>query len=188
MTIRGDRAYFTAHPHYHMAHHPEWPGHEAQLAARDHFLRQHPTLPYVGLHLASLEWSVERLAGFLDRFPDATVDLAARLSHLQQQAIRNRDAVRDFFLRYQDRLLYGSDLARGNDQSDADFAAEADATWRADWRFLATDERLTSADLDAPFRGLALPAAVVDKLYHHNARRVFARAWRYDEAKTESTR
>lgn len=188
MTTKGDRAYFAGHSQYHMARHPEWPDHEAQLAARDHFLQQHPRLPYVGLHLASLEWSVERLADFLDRFPTATVDLAARIGHLQQQAITRRDAVRDFVLRYQDRLLYGSDLARGNDQGDAEFAAEADAAWRADWRFLVTDERLTSADLDAPFRGLALPAAVVDKLYHHNARRVFGRAWRYDEAKTGSTR
>lgn len=188
MTTKGDRAYFAGHPQYHMARHPEWPDHEAQLAARDRFLQQHLRLPYVGLHLASLEWSVERLADFLDRFPAATVDLAARIGHLQQQAITRRDAVRDFVLRYQDRLLYGSDLARGNEQSDAEFAAEADAAWRADWRFLVTDERLTSADLDAPFRGLALPAAVVDKLYRHNARRVFARAWRYDEVKTESIR
>ena len=193
MTTKGDRAYFSGHPQYHMAHHPEWPDHSAQLAARDHFLQQHPRLPYVGMHLASLEWSVERLAAFLDRFPDATVDLAARMGHLQQQAIAHREAVRDFVLRYQDRLLYGSDLARGNDQSDAEFAAEADAAWRADWRFLVTGDRLTSADLDAPFRGLALPAVVVDKLYHHNARRVFPQAWRYDApaprgATTESTR
>jgi predicted TIM-barrel fold metal-dependent hydrolase len=188
MTTKADRAYFNAHPQYHMAHHPEWPNHEAQLAARDRFLQQHPRLPYVGMHLASLEWSVERLAAFLDRFPDAVVDLAARMGHLQQQAIAHHEAVRTFVLRYQDRLLYGSDLAVSAGQRDAEFAAEAEATWRADWRFLVTNDRLTSADLDAPFRGLALPAAVVDKLYHHNARRVFPQAWRYDEAKTESTR
>lgn len=188
MTTKGDRAYFSGHPQYHMAHHPEWPNHEAQLAARDHFLQQHPRLSYVGLHLASLEWSVDRLAAFLDRFPDVTVDLAARMGHLQQQSIANRDGVRAFVMRYQDRLLYGSDLGVSAGQSDAEFAAEAEAAWRADWRFLVTGDRLTSVDLDAPFRGLALPAVVVDKLYRHNARRVFPQAWRYDEAKTESTR
>lgn len=174
MTTNGDRDYFATHPQYHMARRPEWPGHEAQLAARDHFLQRHPKLNYVGLHLASLEWSVERLAAFLDRFPQASVDLAARMSHLQQQAITNRDGVRTFMLRYQDRLLYGSDLARSRDESDADFAAETAATWRADWRFLVTDDWQRSPDLKPAFRGLALPAAVIDKIYRHNAERVFA--------------
>jgi len=177
MTTKGDREYFASHPQYHMARHAEWPNHEAQLAARDHFLQQHPRLPYVGLHLASLEWSVDRLAAFLDRFPQARVDLAARMSHLQQQAINHRVRVRAFMLRYQDRLIYGSDLARSRDESDAAFAAEAAAMWRADWRFLVTGDWQRSADLKAAFRGLALPAAVVDKIYRHNAERLFAGAW-----------
>jgi hypothetical protein len=140
------------------------------------------------MHLASLEWSIARLADFLDRFPDASVDLAARMGHLQGQAIHDREAVRDFMLRYQDRLLYGSDLSVSRGQSDADFAAEAEATWRADWRFLVTDDWQRSADLDRAFRGLALPAEVVDKLYRHNARRVFPGAWRYDSADNETIR
>lgn len=188
MTTNGDREYFASHPQFHMARHPEWPDHDQQLAARDRFLRQHPGLRYVGLHLASLEWSVDRLADFLDRFPDATVDLAARMSHLQQQSIEGREAVRAFMLRYQDRLLYGSDLSVGPSQSDTEFAAEAEATWRADWRFLATDDWQRSADLARPLRGLALPAEVIDKLYRHNARRVFPGAWRYDSQVNQAIR
>lgn len=188
MTTRGDREYFSRHPQYHMAGQSAWPSHDQQLAARDRFLQQHARLHYVGMHLASLEWSVDRLADLLDRFPEATVDLAARMSHLQQQSIRGREAVRAFVLRYQDRLLYGSDLAVGRGQSDAEFAAEAGAAWRADWRFLVTDDWLRSADLGEPFRGLALPAKVVDKLYRLNARRVFPGAWRYDSAANEAIR
>lgn len=188
MTTKGDRDYFARHPQFHMARHPEWPDHDRQLAARDRFLQQHPKLRYVGMHLASLEWSVERLADFLDRFPEATVDFAARMSHLQARAIHDREAVRTFMLRYQDRLLYGSDLSVSRGQSDADFVAEAEAAWRADWRFLVTDDWQRSADLGAPFRGLGLPAEVVDKLYRHNARRVFPGAWRYDSAANEAIR
>jgi len=178
MTVGSDRQYFRAHPQYYMAIHPEWPSHERQIAARDQLLLAHPDLKFVGLHLASLEWDVDRIAAFLDRFPQASVDVAARMVHLEQQAIHQRAKVRRFLVRYQDRILYGSDLARMPEASDAGFAAEADAAWRADWRFLNTDDTLRSDDLPAPFRGLALPRAVVDKIYRTNALRVFPGAWR----------
>lgn len=178
MTTRNDKTYFTEHPHYHMAKQPQWPDHTAQLAARDHFLQMHPKLAYLGLHLASLEWSVDRLAQFLDQFPQANVDLAARIGHLQYQASQNPDAVRNFMLKYQDRVLYGSDMARAAEQSDAEFTTEVEAAWKADWRFLVTADTLQSSEFDAPFKGLALPAAVVDKIYFHNARRLFPQAWR----------
>src|SRR5262245_27456044 len=177
MTIRGDREYFTAHPEYHMFSHPEWPTYEQQIAARDRMLDQHPGLQFVGVHLASLEWDVERVAGFLQRYPGASVDLAARLVHLQLQASKDRDKVRRFFIDFQDRILYGSDLGRARGQSDAEFAEEAHTAWFADWRFLSGDALLHSTDFDAPFTGLALPRAVLDKIYRGNARRLFPDAW-----------
>ena len=178
MTVKADRTYFAEHPQYYMAAHPEWPSHEAQIAARDHLLELHPKLPFVGLHLASLEWDVDKIAAFLDRFPQASVDVAARLVHLEQQAMHHRDKVRRFLIRYQDRVLYGTDIARMPTASDAEFTAEADATWRDDWRFLVTADVMHSDDLPAPFRGLALPKSVVDKIYRTNALRVFPTAWR----------
>ena len=177
MTIAGDREYFAAHPAYWMAKHPEMPDRDAQLAARDHRLERTPGLAFVGLHLASLEADVDELARFLDRFPDATVDLAARLVHLQRQAVADRAKVRAFVLRYQDRLLYGTDIARLEGAADAAFAAEADAAWRADWRFLVTDDRLASPEFPGRFQALALPRAVVDKIYRTNAQRRFPGAW-----------
>lgn len=177
MTIRGDREYFTGHPQYHMAGKSEWPSYEEQVAARDRMLDRHPGLTFVGVHLASLEWEVDRIAEFLRRYPNASVDLAARISHLQLQASRDRDKVRRFFIEFQDRILYGSDLGRGDGVSDADFAAEAHAAWLADWQFLAGSGELHSTEFDAPFRGLALPREVIDKVYRENARRVLPTAW-----------
>ena len=58
-----------------------------QLAARDRMLDRIPGMRFVGVHLASLEWDVDRVAAFLDRYPNASVDLAARLVHLQRQAV-----------------------------------------------------------------------------------------------------
>jgi predicted TIM-barrel fold metal-dependent hydrolase len=178
MTINGDRDYFAEHPQYHMASRPEWPTYEQQIAARDRMLDRHPGLTFVGVHLASLEWDVGRIAAFLRRYPNASVDLAARLSHLELQASQHRDRVRQFFIEFQDRILYGSDFSRGRDQSDSEFAAEAHAGWLADWRFLAGDDELRSPEFDAPFRGLALPRDVLEKIYHVNARRIFPTAWR----------
>ena len=93
--------------------HPEWPSYEQQIAARDRMLDKHPGLAFVGVHLASLEWDVDRIAAFLRRYPNASVDLAARLSAPQLQASRDRDKVRRFFIEFQDRILYGSDFGRG---------------------------------------------------------------------------
>jgi alpha-galactosidase len=177
MTIRGDREYFAEHPQYHMAGKAEWPDYEAQIAARDRMLDKHRDLAFVGVHLASLEWDVDRIADFLRRYPNASVDLAARLSHLELQASRDREKVRRFFIEFQDRILYGSDLARGRGQSDAEFAAEAHAGWLADWRFLAGNETLTSTEFDGPFQGLGLPREVLEKVYGRNARRLFPSAW-----------
>jgi predicted TIM-barrel fold metal-dependent hydrolase len=178
MTINGDREYFGAHPNYHMALHPEWPTYEQQLAARDRMLDAHPSLRFVGVHLASLEWDVDRIAAFLDRYPNASVDLAARMPHLQRQAVTGRDRVRAFFIRYQDRILYGTDITRGKDQGDAALADEAHAVWIADWKFLAGNAESQSAEFDGSFRGLALPRAVIDKVYGANARRLLPQAWK----------
>ena len=129
ITVRGDRDYFRHHPQYYMYQHPEMPSHDTILAARDRMLEAHPTLRFDSVHLASLEWDVDRVAAFLDRFPNANVDLAARLVHLEYQAARKPAKVRQFLIRYQDRILYGSDDSYGPGDSDARAVAEVHSGW-----------------------------------------------------------
>src|SRR6202051_818818 len=114
------------------------PSHDAILAARDRLLNAHPALRFDAVHLASLEWDVDQVAMFLDRFPNANVDLAARLVHLEYQAAQNPRKVREFLIRYQDRILYGSDDYYGPGESDAGAVAAVHAGWVEDWRFLTT--------------------------------------------------
>jgi predicted TIM-barrel fold metal-dependent hydrolase len=183
MTTDNDRSYFRDHPEYYMYLHPEQPRYEDLMAARDRFVARHPHLSFVGAHLASLEWSVDRVAKFLDAYPNATVDLAARMSELQYQSVRDRDKVRQFFVRYQDRLLYGTDLtespitaadrAQNPPMVAGDFTQEADGFWRSDWRYLATSEAQHIDAIKADVPGLALPKSVIDKIYYDNAKRVF---------------
>ena len=183
MTVRSDREYFREHPQYYMYRHPEMPAHDAILAARDRKLRAHPQLHFDGVHLASLEWDVDRVGDFLGRFPNAVVDLAARLVHLEYQAATDPDKVRHFLIRYQDRILYGSDTDYGPGESTAAEITALHADWLNDWGFLVTDERMHSADFDAAFRGLRLPRTVVDKIYRGNAEALFSNAWNTQPAR-----
>jgi hypothetical protein len=177
MTVENDRQYFKAHPQYHMHLHPEMPSWQAQMAARDRMLAAHPRLRFVGMHLASQERDVDELGAFLDRFPSAMVDVAARIGQLQYQSQRDRERVRRFFVKYQDRLIYGSDLSQAPDQSADSMANEARTVWRAHWRYFNTDQTMKVPELRRPVKGLALPREVVDKLYRLNARRAFPGAW-----------
>jgi len=183
MTTENDRSYFREHPEYHMFLHPEMPSYEDLMAARDRFVAHHPGLSFVGAHLASLEWSVDVLAKFLDAYPNATVDLAARMTQVQYQSKADREKVRRFFIRYQDRLLYGTDLTEDPPTADEraqnppidmqEFPKEADAFWRSDWIYLATGATQRIDAIEASVEGLALPKSVIDKIYYRNARRVF---------------
>lgn len=177
MIVKGDADYYRQHPQYYMYLHPDMPKHDEILAARDRMLAAHPQLRFDAVHLASLEWDVDRIAAFLDRFPEADVDMAARIGQLEYQAQTHPDKVRRFFIRYQDRILYGTDDEYGPSDNDRQAVAEIAADWRRDWRFLVTGERMRSPDLDRAFRGMHLPRSVVDKIYRKNAIALFPRAW-----------
>ena len=179
MTTDNDREYFRNHPNYHMYLHPEMPGYEDQIKARDNFVAAHSGLRFVGAHLGSLEYDVDRIAAFLDRFPNAFVDMAARMSQVQYQSVRDHEKVRNFFIKYQDRLLYGTDLTLNPDElaSDAnglEFKRSAHEVWTRDRRYLATEEPQRVEIIKADVPGLALPRAVIDRVYYQNAMRAFA--------------
>jgi len=71
--------------------------------------------------------------------------------------------------------MYGTDLTYGPDADPAEFRREAHAAWSSDWRYLATGETQHVDMIHADVPGLALPRAVIDKIYYGNAMRVFVR-------------
>jgi predicted TIM-barrel fold metal-dependent hydrolase len=173
MSTDNDREYFAEHPQYHMFLHPEMPSYEDHIRARDNFVAAHPKLRFVGAHLGSLEYDVDRIAAFLERFPNANVDMAARMSQLQYQSVRDYDKVRNFIVKYQDRLLYGTDLTLNPGDDATAFKQEAHGFWTRDWRYLATGESQHVDVIKADVKGLALPRAVIDKIYLANAKKAF---------------
>ncbi len=161
-----DYSYYAAAPKWHMYGHPEKPGKAAILAARDRMLAAHPKLRVVRCHLGSMEENVDDIAARFDRYPNLAVDTSGRVTHL---ALQPRDKVRSFLVKYQDRILYGTDdtIAAGGD------VAAAVRRWsddlNRDWKFFATEEIVRYEGRDV--RGLALPEPVLRKLFHDNAAR-----------------
>ena len=171
MTVAGDQRYYTKNPQYHMYLHPEYPSYEEQMKARDHMLAKHPNLKVVSVHLASLEWSVDEIAKRLDKYPNLAVDMAARIPHLHNQAATDWQKVHDFFIKYQDRILYGSDITITKENNNPTGTMQnAHSTWLRDWKFFTTDEKLSNNN-NITFKGLRLPRTVVDKIYCKNAER-----------------
>ena len=169
MTVTSDRDYFSRNPEYHMYRHPECLGYEAHLNARDHRLRKHPRLRYVGLHLASQEWDTNEVARFLDKFPNAMVDLAERICHLQYQAITDWQKIHDFLIEYQDRIIYGTDCVDDNTLTDKQLVDHMDQRYRMHWKFFTGNELMSVPKVVGNFRGMGLPQKVVEKMYHLNA-------------------
>lgn len=170
MTTKNDSNYFANNPQYHMYLHPEFPSYEEQMAARDRMLEKNPNLVFIGCHLASLEWSVDEMAAFLDRFPNASMDMAARMGQLFYQTVEDREKVRNFFINYQDRLMYGTDIIDRGQEKEA-FQNRMYQTWLKDWEYLVTDNKMTSNLINGEFRGLKLPKEVVEKIYAGNVKR-----------------
>jgi predicted TIM-barrel fold metal-dependent hydrolase len=159
-----DYEYYQQNPQEYAYAHPEWPSKAAILAARDHLVAENPKLRVIGAHLGSMEANVNEMAQRFDHYANFAVDTAARVPYFM---IQPRDKVRAFLIKYQDRILYATDLVV-LPKDDTDKAlAEWNATYARDWRFFATDERVEYKGHS--YQGLALPEPVLRKIFHDNA-------------------
>ncbi|MGY5846134.1 amidohydrolase family protein [Salegentibacter sp. HM20] len=169
MTVLSDRAYFEEHPEYHMYKNREYPSYEAHMTARDTVLERYPDLNYVGLHLFSMEWSLDEVAKRLDKFPKSKTDLAERICHVQLQGMKNREKVRDFFIAYQDRIIYGTDVIDDGNMTAEEVASKFEYLWNYHWTYFATDNWMEAREFEGKFQGLKLPEEVLYKIFFRNA-------------------
>jgi predicted TIM-barrel fold metal-dependent hydrolase len=159
-----DYNYYKEHPEEYAYKHPEWPRKDLILAARDHLLQLHPNLKVVGAHLGSMEVDVDQIAQRFDKYPNFAVDTAARVEYLMMQ---QPEKVRAFLIRYQDRVVYGTDNVLYPPDKTENVLRDWAARYARDWRYFA-------GDADVKFeqgttKGLHLPKVVLRKLYHDNA-------------------
>jgi predicted TIM-barrel fold metal-dependent hydrolase len=118
----------------------------------------------VGAHLGSMETDVDEIARRFDLYPNFAVDTAARMEYLM---LAPREKVRNFLIKYQDRVLYGTDLEFLNGEATPDALKDWQETYARDWKFLATDQKLQLRGRE--IEGLNLSEPVLRRIFHDNA-------------------
>jgi predicted TIM-barrel fold metal-dependent hydrolase len=150
--------------------HPEWsfygpqfPSRESLHAARNRVIARHPKTTFIAAHMGNDAEDLATVAQWLDTYPNMVVEFASRISELGRQPY----TARKFFLKYSDRILFGTD------------GPWPETRVRLYWRFLETyDENFPYSEKDFPpqglwnIYGLGLPDAVLRKVYHENAARI----------------
>ena len=118
---------------------------------------------------------MDELGKFLSTYPNASVDMSARICHIQKQAQDDWQKVHDFFINYQDRIMYGTDEGDypGAEADPDKLKSHMREVWTRDWKFLTTKEKMTSWEVDGEFEGLKLPKKVIEKIYYKNALKWF---------------
>lgn len=151
-----------------LAAHPDWGFYGSQyskddlLDQRNRVFARHPKTKFVAAHLAERGENLGYVGGLLDRFPNLSVDMSARVAELGRQPY----AARQFFLRYPDRILFGTDLF-----------PEVE-TYRLHFRFFETDDEYfdypSHASRQGRWRiyGIHLPPEVLRQIYRENALRL----------------
>jgi predicted TIM-barrel fold metal-dependent hydrolase len=151
-----------------LGEHPRWSFHgerfppkKALLEARNRVFARHPGTTFIALHVANHPEDLDDVSAVLDFYPNVVVETGARHAELGRQPRR----ARAFFIKYQGRILFGTD-----------FTPE-EAMYRNWFRFLETDdEHFDYWHYPSQGRwriyGLDLPRPVLEKVYAANAERV----------------
>jgi predicted TIM-barrel fold metal-dependent hydrolase len=141
---------------------PQFPSKEELLAQRDRMFAKHPKTTFVALHMANWPENLDYVSQLLDKLPNVMVEFGAREAELGRQPRR----AREFFIKYQDRIMFGTD----NEVTET--------MYRNHFRWLETaDESFDYWGYPGQGRwkiyGMELPDVVLEKIYHKNAERMF---------------
>jgi predicted TIM-barrel fold metal-dependent hydrolase len=163
-----------------LSNHPDWsfygrdyPGNAELLEARNRVFARHPKTQFLVLHVGNFAENLDNVSQNLDRFSNMTVDLAARIGELGRQPRRSRQ----FFDRYQDRILFGTDATPHGVETPQQLFNEN--LYEIYYHFLETaDEYFDYAPANVPpqgrwrIYGIELPDSILRKVYYQNAVRL----------------
>ncbi len=133
---------------------------EQLMTERNNLFRKHPKTRFVAAHFGWHANDLARAGKMLDEFPNVTIEAGAILYDLGRQP----RAAREFFVKYQDRIMFGKDSFQPD---------EYPLYWRV---FETADEYFDYyRDYHATWKmyGMSLPDDVLKKVYYKNAIRVF---------------
>lgn len=154
-----------------LAAHPDWSFHDSPVAKselleqRDRVIARHPKTTFVCAHMAESSEDLSRVAALLDRNPNVYVDISARAAELGRQPYTSRE----FFLKYADRIVFGTDLLPEPEM------------YRLYYRFLETADEYFEYPSHASRQGrwniygIFLPDEVLRKVYRENALKLLTR-------------
>lgn len=161
-----------AHPNWSF-HGKDFPSNAELLAARDRLFARHPKTTFVALHVGHNAENLAGVAEAMDRFPNMSVEIGARIGELGRQP----RTARRFFDRYQDRIMFGTDAVPNGQETPQQIFGER--LYEIYYRFLETeDEYFDYAPAETPpqgrwrIYGLGLPDAILRKVYNANATRL----------------
>lgn len=139
----------------------QFPSFETLMTERDNLLRRNPRTTFVIAHLGWHANDLGRLAKMMDEMPNVYSEVGAVLYDIGRQP----RAAHDFFVKYQDRILFGKDSFQPE---------EYPYYWRV---FETRDDYFDYyRDYHASWKlyGIDLPDAVLKKVYFANALRITA--------------
>lgn len=132
-------------------------GFDALIQTLENAIKNNPGVTFIACHFANLNHDLSRLGSLLDKYPNLYADISARYA---ESATIPR-YMKNFYEKYQDRLLYGTDMSYDT------------SMYRITFRALETnDEHFYEIPLFGyhwALNGFGLPKEVLRKLYHDNA-------------------
>ena len=149
------------HPNWLFAD-PKFPKRDELHAQRNRVIARHPATTFICAHFANDGEDLAAVGRWLDTYPNMYVDIDARISELGRQPYSSRR----FFLKYQDRILFGTD------------SSPSQASYRMYYRFLETDDEYFDPAGGHHRQGfwmiygVFLPKEVLEKLYFKNAEKL----------------
>jgi predicted TIM-barrel fold metal-dependent hydrolase len=140
-------------------------------------LDRHPILNVTFAHFFFLSDQMDRLGEYFERYPNMRVDLVPGIEMYYHFA-KEPDKVRDFFIKYQDRIIYGTDIGSqalfmdhkmGIQEEDSLARIEVVRGFlEKEGPFSLSNKGFLFGDPKAVFQGINLPDPVLDKIYYKN--------------------
>ena len=159
--------------------HGEVPVWEELMRQRNRVVKKHPRTTFIGAHMASHLNSLDELAALLDEHRNLYVECGARLRFFYRFT---PDALRAFYIKYQDRVLFGTDAWLIAEERQLQTAESLRGWKERQMRFYSqyleyfeTDHHVSvlgGFERWMRLKGIKLPPEVLEKLYHANAERI----------------
>lgn len=135
-------------------------GHQEMVNTLENAVKKHPSTTFVACHYANCSYDLQILGDLFDQYDNLYADISARYG----ETAPIPRFVNRFFQRYQDRLVYGTDMGMHQEM------------YRTTFRILESEDEhfydRQHFNYHWPLHGYGLPDEVLEKVYSGNARKI----------------